>query len=274
MTNAPYLLPQARQGYRLGNSQLIDAMVNDGLGAPSRTGTWLCRRAHRAEVQRLARGAGRVRARQSAQGVEGDRRGQVRRTWRSSRSSSCRRRGRSNLDRDRRDRAPTPRWKRWLGSSYAFEANGTRTAGNAPSARTTRGGAGDRFRCQGEGARWKADRTRDEQCASAGVEPEDIFYAPVIAVKKLRPRRAPRSSTTSIEANEALAAQSLVDGNELEWTSRCTNGGAIGARRSTRGGARVLVTLLHALQDRGARRARHPLFGRYGNAVALGVEML
>ena len=80
-----------------------------------------------------------------------------------------------------------------------------------------------------------------------------------------------------IEANEAFAAQALVDGNELgwDWNRVNVNGGAIALGHPIgASGARVLTTLLYALKDRGKHQGMATLCLGGGNAVALSVEMV
>ena len=111
---------------------------------------------------------------------------------------------------------------------------------------------------------------------TGAVEPQDLFFAPVVAVRKLL-----KQSGTSIgdydviEANEAFASQSLADGNELgwDWQRVNVNGGAIALGHPIgASGARVLTTLLYAMQDRGAATGLATLCLGGGDAVALGVE--
>jgi acetyl-CoA C-acetyltransferase len=80
-----------------------------------------------------------------------------------------------------------------------------------------------------------------------------------------------------IEANEAFSAQALADGGELgwDWSRVNVNGGAVALGHPIgASGARVLVTLLHAMKDRGATTGLATLCLGGGNAVALAVERL
>jgi acetyl-CoA C-acetyltransferase len=105
-----------------------------------------------------------------------------------------------------------------------------------------------------------------------------IFYAPVVAVRKLMDKLMTKIDDFDlIEANEAFAAQALADGQELgwDWARVNVNGGAIALGHPIgASGARVLVTLLHALKDRGGRAGLATLCLGGGNAVALAVELL
>jgi acetyl-CoA C-acetyltransferase len=112
--------------------------------------------------------------------------------------------------------------------------------------------------------------------ATGGTEPNELFFAPVIAVQNLM-RRTGKSigDFDLIEANEAFAAQALADGQELGWDWDRVNvhGGAIAIGHPIgASGARVLTTLLYAMQDRGATTGLATLCLGGGDAVALSVE--
>ncbi len=111
---------------------------------------------------------------------------------------------------------------------------------------------------------------------TGATHPRDLFFAPIVAVQRLMQQHGRSIGDYDlIEANEAFAAQALADGDGLgwDWSRVNVNGGAtalghpIGAS-----GARVLVTLLHAMADRGARRGLATLCLGGGDAVALEVE--
>jgi len=112
--------------------------------------------------------------------------------------------------------------------------------------------------------------------ASGGTEPRDLFFAPILAVQNLMKLTGAKIGDYDlIEANEAFAAQALADGDGLgwDWSRVNVNGGAIALGHPIgSSGARVLVTLLYAMQDRGARTGLATLCLGGGNAVALSVE--
>jgi acetyl-CoA C-acetyltransferase len=114
--------------------------------------------------------------------------------------------------------------------------------------------------------------------ASGGGEPRDLFFAPIVAVNNLMAKTGAKIGDYDlIEANEAFASQSLADGDGLgwDWNRVNVNGGAIALGHPIgSSGARVLVTLLHALKDRGLRTGLATLCLGGGNAVALSVEMV
>jgi acetyl-CoA C-acetyltransferase len=112
--------------------------------------------------------------------------------------------------------------------------------------------------------------------ASGGGDPRDLFFAPILAVQNLMQKAGTSIGDYElIEANEAFAVQALADGDGLGWDWDRVNvhGGAIALGHPIgASGARVLVTLLHAMQDRGARTGLATLCLGGGNAVALSVE--
>lgn len=114
--------------------------------------------------------------------------------------------------------------------------------------------------------------------ASGGGDPQDLFFAPIVAVQNLMKRTGAKISDYHlIEANEAFASQALADGDALgwDWDRVNVNGGAIALGHPIgASGARVLVTLLHALADRGKTTGMATLCLGGGNAVALSVEMV
>jgi len=112
--------------------------------------------------------------------------------------------------------------------------------------------------------------------ASGGGDPQDLFFAPIVAVQNLMAKTGAKISDYDlIEANEAFASQSLADGDGLgwDWNRVNVNGGAIALGHPIgASGARVLVTLLHALEAQGERTGMATLCLGGGNAVALSVE--
>ena len=112
--------------------------------------------------------------------------------------------------------------------------------------------------------------------ATGGGEPRDLFFAPIVAVQKLMKKTGAKIGDYDlIEANEAFASQSLADARGLGWDSSRVNvnGGAIALGHPIgASGARLLTTLLYALQDRGKRTGLVTLCLGGGNAVALSVE--
>jgi acetyl-CoA C-acetyltransferase len=112
--------------------------------------------------------------------------------------------------------------------------------------------------------------------ATGGTAPEDLFFAPIVAVRNLMKKAGAKIADYDlIEANEAFASQALADGAELgwDWKKVNVNGGAIALGHPIgASGARVLTTLLYAMKSRGARRGLATLCLGGGDAVALSVE--
>ncbi|MFN2604447.1 MAG: acetyl-CoA C-acetyltransferase [Gemmatimonadaceae bacterium] len=112
--------------------------------------------------------------------------------------------------------------------------------------------------------------------ATGATQPEELFFAPILAVNNLMKKTsAVISDYDLIEANEAFASQAIADGEGLDWDWNRVNvnGGAIALGHPIgASGARVLTTLLYAMKDRGARTGLATLCLGGGDAVALSVE--
>jgi len=112
--------------------------------------------------------------------------------------------------------------------------------------------------------------------ATGATNPEDLFFAPIKAVRNLMKNTgAQLSDFDLIEANEAFASQAIADGEELgwDWKRVNVNGGAIALGHPIgASGARVLTTLLYAMKERGAKKGLATLCLGGGDAVALSVE--
>jgi acetyl-CoA C-acetyltransferase len=157
------------------------------------------------------------------------------------------------------------------------DKGGMITAGNAPGLND--GGAalvlmsGERVKAAGA-----KPLARVVAYATGGTDPKDLFFAPIDAVERLMKKmEVGIGHFDLIEANEAFAAQALADGRALgwDWARVNVNGGAIALGHPIgASGARILVTLLHALQDRGLRTGLATLCLGGGNAVALAIERI
>jgi acetyl-CoA C-acetyltransferase len=158
----------------------------------------------------------------------------------------------------------------------AFKRDGgTVTAGNAPS-------VNDGAAALVVASRDFADKVGAKPLAkviayaTGGTAPELLFYAPVVAVEKLMEKMGVGIDHFDlIEANEAFSAQALADGQKLgwDWSRVNVHGGAVALGHPIgASGARVLVTLLAAMKDRGAKTGLATLCLGGGNAVALAVE--
>jgi acetyl-CoA C-acetyltransferase len=119
-------------------------------------------------------------------------------------------------------------------------------------------------------------RARIDAYATGATEPQDLFFAPILAVQNLMKKSNSKIGDFDlIEANEAFASQSLADGAGLnwDWDRVNVNGGAIALGHPIgASGARVLTTLLYALEDRGLQRGLATLCLGGGDAVAMSVS--
>jgi acetyl-CoA C-acetyltransferase len=157
----------------------------------------------------------------------------------------------------------------------AFEKGGTVTPGNAPGLND--GGAATVVLSEKKAKELGIEpEARIIDYATGGCEPEMVFYAPVVAVQKLISKMGVSiDHWDRIEANEAFAAQCLVDGRELGWDRERVNvhGGAIALGHPIgASGTRVLATLLGALRDANMNRGLATLCLGGGNAVAMAIE--
>jgi acetyl-CoA C-acetyltransferase len=157
----------------------------------------------------------------------------------------------------------------------AFKADGTVTAGNAPSVND--GGAAVVVMSAAEASkRGMKPLARVVAYATAGTAPELLFYAPVAAVRRLMEQmNVGIGHFDLIEANEAFSVQALADGRELgwDWNRVNVNGGAVALGHPIgASGARILTTLLYAMKNRGAKTGLATLCLGGGNAVAMAVE--
>jgi len=276
MTLGPYLLPQARQGYRLGNGTLIDAMIHDGLWCAfenhhmGNSAEWIARE-YGLTRQELDQFAVDSQAKAIAAIQAGRFKAEI------TPVEVPQRKGPPVIfDTDECPRADTT-LEALSKLSPAFQKDGMVTAGNSPG--ITDGAAA--LVLMGEdtavalGVKPLAVITGYDQAA---VEPLRIFTAPIFAVKKVLSRAGYRLEDIDlIEINEAFAAQTLADGRALgvDWNKVNVNGGAIALGHPIGcSGARVLVTLLYALRDRGLKTGLATLCLGGGEAVAMTVELL
>lgn len=274
MSNAPFLLPQARTGLRLGNGKLIDAMVHDGLWCSFENWHMGSAAEHIAREYKISRQAQDEFAvgsqRKAVAAMEaGKFKDEIVAVEIPQRKGDP-----IKVDTDEGPR-PDSTMEALAKLAPAFEKEGTVTAGNAPSVND---GASALIVASGAKVKELGLRpiARITGYASGAVAPKEIFYAPVIAVRRLMEKTGKKIQDYElIEANEAFAAQALVDGNELgwDWNRVNVNGGAIALGHPIgASGARVLTTLLYAMKDRGKHQGMVTLCLGGGNAVALSVE--
>ena len=274
MDQGPYLLPQARQGYRLGNGVLVDATVHDGL--------WCAFENHHMgnSAEWIAREYGLTRQELDEYALNSHRKAVAAIQGGKFKAEIVpvqvpQRKGPPVLvDTDECPRADTT-LEALARLQPAFQKDGMVTAGNAPG--ITDGAAAlvvmGADTAATLGIQPLARITGYDQAA---VEPVRIFTAPIFAVQKLLRKTGYKLADMDlIEINEAFAAQTVADGKALgvDWNRVNVHGGAIALGHPIgASGARVLVTLIHALRDRGLRTGLATLCLGGGEAVAMTIE--
>jgi acetyl-CoA C-acetyltransferase len=282
MSNAPYYVYGMRGGVKLGDQTMVDGMIKDGLWCAS------CDVHMGGHAEYTARKAKVTRAEQDAFAVESHRR-----AVKAAESGKFRaelvpvtiegRKGPTVVDADEGPRKDTSLESLGrLKPAFAKDApKGTApdqlsvTAGNASSLND---GAAAVAVVSEEYARANglSILARITGYATGPTDPNELFFAPVFAVRNLMKKSGTKIADYDlVEANEAFASQALADGAELAWDWDRVNvhGGAIALGHPIgASGARVLTTLLPAMQDRGASTGLATLCLGGGDAVALSVE--
>ena len=274
MSNAPYLLPKARAGYRMGHGEILDHMFYDGLQSPwdgQMMGVF---------AENTAQKYGFTRAAQDAFASESVRRAQA-----AAQSGAFAaeivpvtvkgRKGDTLVDKDETpftlDIAKIPTLK------PAFRKDGTVTAASSSSI-SDGAAAALLMRAATARARGLKPLARLVGQASHAQEPEWFTTAPVGALRTLLGRIGWRAGEVDLyEINEAFAAVTMAALRDLELDparvnvngGACALGHPIGAT-----GARLVATLVHALRARGGRRGVAALCIGGGEATAVAVELL
>lgn len=288
MSNAPHLAHGIRQGNKYGHMTLKDSLVTDGLWCAFED--WIMGNAaefiaKQFEVTREEMDAFALRSHERAARATAEGHFEAEITPVTVRG----RRGETQVNRDETIRASYENGGYTLETSMAqlaklppaFEDEGLVTAGNAPGLND--GAAALVLTSLAEAERQGLQPlARIAGYTLAAVPPQWIFAAPARAIPRLLERLDWRVEDVDLfEINEAFAAQVLANaaemeqgGYELDWDKVNVNGGAIALGHPIgASGARILVTLLHALQARGLRRGVAALCLGGGEAVALGIEM-
>jgi acetyl-CoA C-acetyltransferase len=276
MSNCPYLLAGAREGLRLGHGQMIDSMINDGLwctfedwhmgnagevvavdfGITRAAQDEFAANSHRKAAEAAV--AGRFRAEIVSVSVP-QKKGDA-----------------LVFDRDESIRADTT-----IGAlsalKPAFKADGTVTAGNAPPVND---GAAALVVMSERRARELNVRpmARIVGQTTSGLAPKYVLMTPVDAIKRLLAKIGWSLDDVDLfEINEAFSVQmvAILGALGIDATRVNVNGGAVALGHPIgASGARILTTLLYALQERGLRRGIAALCLGGGNGVAVAVERL
>jgi acetyl-CoA C-acetyltransferase len=276
MTNAPYLLPQARQGYRLGNAEIIDSMVHDGL--------WDVFNNYHMGItgENVAEKYGITREEQDQFALNSHRKAVA--AIKECRLKSqivpveipAKKKGApaTVFDKDESPREDTT-IEVLRSLKPAFKKDGTVTAGNAPGVND--GAAAvvltSAARAKELGAK---PMVRIVAQATSGIDPAWVMMAPVGAVRKIWEKTGWKNEDVDLyELNEAFSVQALGVMRELKLNPEKVNvnGGAVAIGHPIgASGARVLVTLIYEMIRRDVKRGVAALCLGGGNAVAMAVE--
>src|SRR6266478_640289 len=276
MSNAPYLLPQARKGYRLGNAQIIDSMVHDGL--------WDIYNDYHMGItgENVAEKYGITREEQDQFALNSHRKAVA--AIKECRFKSqivpvelpAKKKGESPVifDKDESPREDTT-IEILRSLKPAFKKDGTVTAGNAPGVND--GAAAvvvtSAARAKELGAKPMVHVVAQ---ATSGIDPKWVMMAPVSAVRKLWEKTRWKNDDVDLyELNEAFSVQALGVMRELGLNPEKVNvnGGAVAIGHPIgASGARVLVTLIYEMIRRDVHRGIAALCLGGGNAVAMAVE--
>ncbi len=280
MTNAPYLLPQGRKGFRMGDATVVDSMIKDGLWCA-------CDDQHMGMTAELvADKHGIKRATQDAYALESHRRAAA--AWREGRFDaevipvsvpgkkgaatvvSCD----ESVREDAIDR-PAEALAALSALRPAFKKDGTVTAGNAPGVNDAAAAVVVMSASKAAELGLRPMVTIKAQ-AMSGVAPRWVMLAPVIGVERVLERTGWSIGEVDLfELNEAFSVQALGVMKELgiDASRVNVNGGAVAIGHPIgASGARVLVTLIHEMIRRDVRKGVAALCLGGGNSVALAVE--
>ena len=276
MSNAPYLLPQARKGYRLGNAQIIDSMVQDGL--------WdVYNNYHMGNTgENVAEKYGITREEQDQFALNSHRKAIE--AWKECRFKSqvvpveipAKKKGAEPtiFDKDESPREDTT-IEALRALKPAFRKDGTVTAGNAPGVND--GAAAvvvtSAIKARHLGAK---PMMRIVAQATSGIDPKWVMMAPVSAVRKIWEKTGwSKDEVDLYELNEAFSVQALGVIRELglDMNKVNVNGGSVALGHPIgASGARVLVTLIYEMIRRDVHKGIAALCLGGGNAVAMAVE--
>jgi acetyl-CoA C-acetyltransferase len=284
MNRAPYLLPGARFGYRLGDGALVDSSVHDGLWCAfedCHMGTHAERVAIYEAVSRTDQDAFALASHQKALAAIDAGRFDAELAPVTNRDPKGRETVVTVDEGPRRESTIEalarlkPAFALPDGPDRGSATEGTVTAGNAPG--ITDGAAATVVASERAVERLGLKPlARIIGYSQAEVAPKWLFLAPVTGVRKLLERiEMPLEAFDLVEINEAFAAQTLADGRELgfDWSKVNVNGGAIALGHPIgASGARIVATLLHELHRRAGRYGLATLCLGGGGSVAMAFE--
>jgi acetyl-CoA C-acetyltransferase len=276
MSNSPYLLPQVREGLRMGNGTLVDSMINDGLWCSFEN----CHMGMSGEVVADAYSVGR--AEQDAYAAESHRKAAqaTREGWFRDEILPItipQKKGNAvTVDRDETIREDTTA-ETLAGLKPAFKKDGTVTAGNSPGVNDGAAAlvvmSADKARALGV-----TPMARIVAQATSGLAPKMVLMTPVESVRKVAAKIGWKLDAVDLfEINEAFSVQAVAVLRELGIDPSRVNvhGGAVALGHPIgASGARVLTTLLYALRRRNLKRGIAALCLGGGNGVALAVERI
>jgi acetyl-CoA C-acetyltransferase len=284
MNGAPYMLPRARFGYRLGDGTIVDSTVHDALWCAiegCHVGTHAERTAIARQISREDQDAFALRSHMNAIAAMDAGRFDAELAPVTVRDAKGRETIVSADEGPRRDSTIEalarlkPAFDLPQGEDRGNATSGTATAGNVPG--ITDGGAATVLVSERTVERYDLKPlARIVGYAQADIEPKWLFLAPVMGVRRLLDRiEMPIEAFDLVEINEAFAAQVLADGRELgfDWDKVNVNGGAIALGHPVgASGARIVATLLHELARRKGRYGLATLCLGGGGSVAMAFE--
>lgn len=274
MTAAPYLLKNARQGYRMGNGELVDSMIGDGLWCAfdnwhmGNTGEVVAEKyqVSREEQDQFALNSHRKAIAAMKTGRFDEEITPV---------EIPQRKGEPLIIRTDEGPREDTTYEALAKLRPAFKKDGTVTAGNAPGVND---GAAALVVTSADVAQrlGKEPLARIIAQATGGMEPKMVMMAPLVAIQKTLERTGwDLAEVDLIELNEAFSVQAVAITRELglDPAKLNVNGGAVALGHPIgASGARILVTLLHEMKRREVRRGIAALCLGGGNAVAMAVE--
>ena len=276
MSNAPYLLPDARKGFRMGDNKVVDSMIKDGL--------WDTYNDYHMGItgENVAEKYGITREQQDAYALDSHRKAVA--AWKDGRFASqivpveipskkkCEPPTLFTHDESVREDATLEALRKL---KPAFKKDGTVTAGNAPGVND---GAGAMLVMPAKKAASLGLKpmVHIRAQASSGVEPKWVMMAPVTGIRKVLAKAGWRQEEVDLfEMNEAFAVQALAVSRELglDPDKLNVNGGAVAIGHPIgASGARVLITLIYELIRSDLKKGVAALCLGGGNSVAMAIE--